>query len=142
MLVLAAESTASILGPNRVIAKDVDSCTYCFYVRCTKQAQLLQSIVRTSRQRSCNQRVGCLLCSMAMINELWVGLWISARCVVWSLVLVSGWLLSPSTATPHRFILINTSMFSLDMLTSCPGPRKPYFINQVNGMIISQNIFF
>ncbi len=23
-------------GPNRVIAKDVKSCTYCYYVRCAK----------------------------------------------------------------------------------------------------------
>ncbi len=24
----------SMLGPNRVIAKDVKNCTYCCYVRC------------------------------------------------------------------------------------------------------------
>ena len=28
------EVMGSILGPNRVIAKDVKSCTYCCYVRC------------------------------------------------------------------------------------------------------------
>ncbi len=27
--------SASMLGPNRVIAKDVKSCTYCRYVKCT-----------------------------------------------------------------------------------------------------------
>ncbi len=29
--------------------------------------------VRTSRQRSCNQGVGCLLCSIARIYDLWDG---------------------------------------------------------------------
>ncbi len=28
-------SASSRLSPNRVIAKDVKSCTYCYYVRCT-----------------------------------------------------------------------------------------------------------
>ncbi len=28
------EVMGSLLGPNRVIAKDGDSCTYCCYVRC------------------------------------------------------------------------------------------------------------
>ncbi len=29
------EVMGSILGPNRIIAKDVKSCTYCCHVRCT-----------------------------------------------------------------------------------------------------------
>ncbi len=41
--------------------------------------------------------------SMARINEYGMGLWTSARCVVWSL-LWSGWQSSSSTATPHRLI--------------------------------------
>ncbi len=35
---------------------------------------------KSSRQRSLNQRVDCLLCSMAIIYEM--GLWTNARCVV------------------------------------------------------------
>ena len=67
------EVTGSTLGPNRVRAKDVKSCTYCCYVRCTtlivwvggnalalNRRNSLPCTVRTSRQRSCNQRVGCL----------------------------------------------------------------------------------
>ena len=63
----------SILSPNRVIAKDVKSCTYCCYIRCVtlivcvggnalapNRRNSLPCTVRTSRQRSCNQRVGCL----------------------------------------------------------------------------------
>ncbi len=60
---------------NRVIAKDVKSCTYCCYVRYAilivrvggnalapkNRCNSLPCTVRTSRQRSCNQRVGCLL---------------------------------------------------------------------------------
>ncbi len=55
-----------------------------------KQAQLstvhAQLELRTSRQRSCNQRVDCLLGSTAMIYGM--GLWTSASCVVWSLFVV------------------------------------------------------
>ncbi len=62
------------LTQNRVIAKDVKSCTHCCYVKCAtlivrvggnvlapKQVQLITMHMRTSRQRSCNPRVGCLL---------------------------------------------------------------------------------
>ena len=50
--------------PNRVIAKVVKICTYCCFVGenalAPKQSKL-PCTVRTFRQRSCNQRVGCLL---------------------------------------------------------------------------------
>ena len=62
-----------LLEPNRVIAKDVKSCTYCCYFRCAtlivwigvmpwpkNRRNSIPCTVRTSRQRSCNQRVGCL----------------------------------------------------------------------------------
>ena len=39
----------------------------------------LSCIVRTSRQGSCNQRVGCLLCSIARFYDLWNET--STRCV-------------------------------------------------------------
>ncbi len=42
----------------------------------------LPCTVRTSRRRSSNQMVGCLLCSMARIYDFWT----SVRCLVWSLV--------------------------------------------------------
>ncbi len=71
---------------NRVIAQDVKSCTYCSYVRCATlivrirgMRKSLPCTVRTSLQRTCNQRVGCLLCSVIMIYEM--GLWTSARCL-------------------------------------------------------------
>ncbi len=38
-----------------------------------KKYNLLPCTVRTSRQWSCNQRVGCRLCSMARIYDLWDG---------------------------------------------------------------------
>ncbi len=59
-------------------------CTYCCYFRsdtlivrimgnalAPNRCNSLSCIVRTSRQRSCYQRVGCLLCSMARINDIW-----------------------------------------------------------------------
>ncbi len=64
--------------------------------------------VRTSRQRSCNQRVKCVLCSMAMIYDLldgWIDGSVDQRKVcgsgslLWSGI---GWLSSSSTAIPHR----------------------------------------
>ena len=62
------------LDPNRVLAKDVKSCTYCCHVRYAtlivrvgvvswpqNRRNSLPWTVRTSKPRSCNQRVGCLL---------------------------------------------------------------------------------
>ncbi len=58
---------------NRVRAKDIKSCTvYNCYVRCTTlilRRYALPCTVRTYRQRSCNQRVDCLLCSVVKIYE-------------------------------------------------------------------------
>ncbi len=70
--------------PNFVIAKDVKSCTYCCYVKSAtvqiggnalvqNSRKLWQCTVRTSRERSCNQRTGCLLWSKARIYDLWDG---------------------------------------------------------------------
>ncbi len=69
----------------------------------------LPSTVRTSRRKSCNQRVDCLLCSMAILGYVIYGmvLWTSARCVVCSLVVARGWLSSSSIATPLRYIQIH-----------------------------------
>ncbi len=63
----------SILGPNRVIAKNVKSCTYCCYGRCAtlivwiggnilvqNKRNSIPCTVRTYRQRWCNQWVGFL----------------------------------------------------------------------------------
>ena len=60
----------SMLGLNCVIAKDVKSCTSCYYViSMSRRNALTQNrcnsipcTVKISRQRSCNERVGCLLC--------------------------------------------------------------------------------
>ena len=38
-----------------------------------KRRNQLLCTFRTFRQRAWNQRVGCLLCSMARINDLWDG---------------------------------------------------------------------
>ena len=88
---LDARPWCSKLGPNQFIAKDVKSCTYCRYVSCATlkvwvggmpwphRGHSLPCTVRTSRQSSCNQRVGCLLSSLAMIYGM--GLWTSARCM-------------------------------------------------------------
>ena len=71
-------------NPRRVIAKDVESCNYCCYVGCLtlivrvgdsalapNRHNSLSCTVRTSIQRSWNQRVGCLLWSMTLIYDLW-----------------------------------------------------------------------
>ncbi len=34
MFLSVGKVVGSMLGPNRVIAKDVKNCTYCCYVRC------------------------------------------------------------------------------------------------------------
>ncbi len=60
----------SMLGPNRIIAEDVKSCTCCCYIRCATLIVLVGGnalapnrrnsvpfTVRTSRQRSCTQRL-------------------------------------------------------------------------------------
>ena len=50
--------------------------SYCFYIRCTslivrvRGKVLTQCTVRTSRQRSCNQRNGCLL-SVTLLIVTW-----------------------------------------------------------------------
>ncbi len=45
---------------------------------------------------------GLAVCFVEWLRSIiyWMGLWISTRSVVWSFIVVS-------TATPHRFILIN-----------------------------------
>ncbi len=55
-------------------------------------------------QRSCNQRVDCLLIRKASFYDIWDGSldWTSAK--VRDLLLWSGWLSSSSTATHHRYI--------------------------------------
>ena len=63
----------SMLSPNCVIAKDDTSCTYCYYVifdtlivwvwwnaLAKNRSNSVPCTVGTSRQKSCNQRVGCL----------------------------------------------------------------------------------
>ena len=78
--------SASMLGQNHVISYDVKSCTYCYYVRCVLSIlrvggnalapsirKSLPCTLRTTRQRSFNQRVSCLLGSMARIYNLWDG---------------------------------------------------------------------
>ncbi len=71
----------SMLNQNRVIANDVKSCDYCYYIRYTTlivrwnalAPNSLPCTVRSSRQKSYNQRVGCLLYSMARIFDIWNG---------------------------------------------------------------------
>ena len=64
----------------------------------------LPCTVRTFRQKSCIQSIGCLLCIMAMIYDLWDRSLDKRK--VRGLVLCSGWLSISSTATPHRYISI------------------------------------
>ncbi len=73
--------SASMLGQTSVISYDVKSSTYCYYVRCVLSIlrvapsirNSLPCTLRTSRQRSFNQRISCLLGSMARIYKLWDG---------------------------------------------------------------------
>ena len=64
------EVMGSILGPNCVMAKDVNSWTYCWYMMCTTiiawiinvlAKNMCNSLSYTSRQRLCNQ--GMLTCN-------------------------------------------------------------------------------
>ena len=72
-LLVVGKVMSSMLGPNRDIAKDVKSCylLLLYLMRDIKSMRRgnalslnrrtsLPCTVRTSRQRSCNQRVGCL----------------------------------------------------------------------------------
>ncbi len=65
--------------------------------------------IRTSRQRSYNQRVVCLLCSMARIYDLWDSSLDNGQSQGgWSGPLLwSGWLWSSSTVTPSIIIQIH-----------------------------------
>ncbi len=54
--------------------------------KCTKYEKERELSVISFRQNSCNQRVSCLLGSMAMIYGM--GFQTSANCVVWSLAVV------------------------------------------------------
>ncbi len=74
------EGDGSMLGLNRVIAKDVKRFTYCCQMRdinsmsrgnalAPNRRNSAPCTVRTSRQRSFNQRVNCLLCSIVRIYE-------------------------------------------------------------------------
>ncbi len=76
----------SMLGPNRVITKDVKCCTSCCYVRWAtlilwvvetpwplNRRNSLPYTVRTSRQSSCNQRVGCLQFLGSRVSLLTLG---------------------------------------------------------------------
>ena len=75
------EVIGSILGPNCIIAKSMNLLLLCQIrdsISMSRGNALAQNrrnsipcTVRTSRQRACNQRVGCLLCNMARINDLW-----------------------------------------------------------------------
>ena len=70
--------------------------------------------VRSSRQRSCNQRVGCLLCSILRSMIYGMGLWTSARCMVWSLAVVRMAIKIKNRNTPqiHTYTLyISTFQF-------------------------------
>ncbi len=64
--------------------------------------------VMTFRQRSCNQRVSCLLCGMARIPYLWDGS--LAKRKVCGLIPCCGQDDYPSTATPHRCIQIQIKL--------------------------------
>ncbi len=67
----------------------------------------LSCIVRTSRQRSCNQRVVCYIIWLgSMIYGM--GLWTSTRCMVGSLVVVRM-AIDLKSAPPHIFIQIHTT---------------------------------
>ena len=109
--ILEVSLDGSMLDSNCVITKDVKIRSYCCYVRyatliCTSRGKRLgpkTGAVRTSRQKSCNQSVSFMLCSMARIYELWNESLnnLKVRGLVW---LYSGWLSvsSSSTATPNR----------------------------------------
>ena len=78
---------------------------------------------------SCNQRVGCLLCSMATarIHETGLGQAQGA----WSCPLWSGWLLSSSTETPRRHIshtsFSKAAIYDLGYCY-CLTDRSPYIV--------------
>ncbi len=65
---------------------------------------------RTSRQRSYNERVDCLLCNKAMIYDLWDGSFDQCK-VLWL-----GWLSCSSTATLHRYIQIQYNTIQVNSI--------------------------
>ena len=122
--------------------RDINSMSRRNTLQAPNRRNSVPCTVRTSRQRSCNQRVGCLLLYVVVWLRSMIygmGLWINARGAVWSLavvrlvpdawpkpqvvpLLLSGWLSSSSTATPHIetyqiFVwLFYCKMFYVDLL--------------------------
>ncbi len=69
-----------------------------------KRRSCLPCTVRPSRQRSCNKRFGCLLCSIARIYDIWEKSLDPRKVCGSGPLLWTGWLCSSSTASPHRYM--------------------------------------
>ncbi len=78
-----------MLGQNCIITKVVESCIYCYYVRCATQLVQVGSMpwpqtgtVRTSyKGRSIKVMVACYVVWQGNMIYGRIGLWTSARCV-------------------------------------------------------------
>ncbi len=114
-----------MLHANSVISKDVPTTTN---VRCASLIVRVKGMswrnslpftVRTFRQRLYNQKVGCLLCNMAMIYDLWsMGLIFEQAQGAWSSpLLLSGWLYRAQV--PHHPI-DSYRYISHSVLNPCP----------------------
>ena len=107
----SAQVMGWMIGPNNVIAKDVQSCTFCCYVRCTKLSRgnafglnrrnLLTFTVLEYRDNGCAMK-GLVVCSLVQLGSMkGMDLMTYKRC--------AGLVTCSSTIIPHRNI--TTSLF-------------------------------
>ncbi len=107
------------------------------WVRCSAVAPNMRNslpcTVRTSKQRSCNKRVGCLLCSMAMIYDLWYGSLDKRKVRGLVPLLWSGAQVLPHPT--HSYILVKSNLLAgsahtffqdskMTKMSSIPIPRQ------------------
>ena len=99
-----------MLNPNCIIAKHIKSCNYYYYVRC-RTLRVQVGAIPWPRSSATHYHAQLGLPDIGRV-VVWLGsmiygvvLWICARYVVWSLVVVRM-AIDSSTLTPHKFIQI------------------------------------
>ena len=100
-LILGLDALSSMLSPNSIIAKAVKISTYCCYVRCATfiikvggmpwlQAGATHYHAQLGHSNKGRTIKGLVFCYVVWLGSsiYGIGLWTSARCVVWSLIVV------------------------------------------------------
>ncbi len=114
---------------NCRIAEDVKCYTYCCYIRCATLivrvggmpwpqtgATHLHVQQGLSEKGRAIKGIGCLLCSMARICDLWNGSLDQRKMFGSGPLLWSRWLTSSSIATPHSYMQIQYNVKSINLV--------------------------